>query len=289
MDDARFDQITTLLARAGSRRSALGLVAAALAGASVAQVAAAKRRGGQRRLAAAGGRRPCPDGRRRCNGRCVSLATNRNHCGRCGNACATNQSCVKRICTLTCLPNCVGKTCGGDGCGGSCGGCTDGRTCTDGACQCAGPPCGGGCCDAGQSCFGDVCWPDAEELRCLNQINALRQADGQPALTLQTQLGRAAELHSRDQATNWFSSHTGSDGSSPDVRIARAGYQYSWWGENIYTHTSDGTAATAVAWWRQSTGHYANMVSPNFTEIGIGRARASNGAWYWTTTFGRPS
>ena len=39
--------------------------------------------------------------------------------------------------------------------------------------------------------------------------------------------------------------------------------------------------------WQNSTDHNNNMLSTNFTEIGIGRAQSSStGYWYWTTTFG---
>lgn len=41
--------------------------------------------------------------------------------------------------------------------------------------------------------------------------------------------------------------------------------------------------------WKQSAWHNANMRDATVTQHGIGRARGTNGTWYWTTTFGRPA
>lgn len=120
-------------------------------------------------------------------------------------------------------------------------------------------------------------------------LNNYRAANGLASLALQNQLGRAAELHSQDQAANNFSSHTGSTGSSPEQRIAAAGYSASYTAENIYWNSGDGSASAAFNWWKESPGHNANMLSTNLTQFGIGRARSNTtGRWYWTTTFGRP-
>lgn len=119
-------------------------------------------------------------------------------------------------------------------------------------------------------------------------INNHRAANGRAALAEQSQLTAAADRHSQDQATNNFSSHTGSDGSTIEQRITQSGYPWRAWGENIYWNSGDGAANAAFTWWRNSSGHNANMLNANFTEIGIARARsASTGTWYWTTTFGR--
>lgn len=190
-----------------------------------------------------------------------------------------------------CTPNCAGKNCGSNGCGGTCGTCGGGRVCSNsgngGTCQCPAVTCAGVCCAGGQQCFGTACWPDGEEVAFITLINNHRAANGRAALALQNQLGRAAELHSQDQAAGNFSNHTGSNGSTPDQRIAAAGYAYSWWGENIYF--GGPSASEAFTWWRNSTDHNNNMLSTNFTQFGIARAQSSAGVWYWTTTFGRPA
>lgn len=40
----------------------------------------------------------CAAGRTRCGNNCVNTNTNRNHCGACGNACVSGQSCVAGVC-----------------------------------------------------------------------------------------------------------------------------------------------------------------------------------------------
>lgn len=232
---------------------------------------------------------PPPPG---CTPRCAGRECGGDGCGGSCGSCGGNADCVNGTCRVICTPSCAGKNCGSNGCGGSCGTCNGGRVCSNpangGTCQCLAATCAGTCCGAGQQCFGVACWPDSEELAFVTLINNHRATNGNlPPLALQNQLGAAAELHSQDQATNNFSSHTGSDGSSVEQRFTRAGYQYSWWGENIYY--GGPTATEAFNWWRGSTEHNNNMLSTNFTQLGIGRAQSTSGTWYWTTTFGRPA
>lgn len=229
-----------------------------------------------------------------CQPDCTNRSCGDNGCGgRCG-ICETGFTCTESeggsSCQQNgCQPQCNGKTCGSNGCGGSCGTCPSGQTCTGGTCSCA-TPCGGTCCSAGQICVGNQCWADSEEMAFLSRINQYRAENGRAALSLNTKLGRASELHSQDQAAGDFSGHTGSNGSTPEQRITAQGYQYSWSGENVFWSIPDGSANAAFTWWKGSPDHNANMLNSNFTEIGIGRAhRAANNRWFWTTNFGRPA
>jgi uncharacterized protein YkwD len=135
---------------------------------------------------------------------------------------------------------------------------------------------------------GGTGWPDSEEQAFLGLINAYRTQHGLGALAMQSQLGQAAEAHSQDLADHNRTGHTGSDGSNPQQRIERAGYDWSWWGENVFWGSA--SAQVAFDWWKKSPDHNANMLNGNFTQIGIGRAynAASTYDWYWTTDFGRP-
>jgi uncharacterized protein YkwD len=146
---------------------------------------------------------------------------------------------------------------------------------------------GGGGGGGGDNGGGSNYSPDAEERAFLTLINNHRRANNRPALSLHDQLGVAAERHSQDQATRDRGGHTGSDGSNAGQRITRAGYDWRAWGENVFWSKPDGSAQAAFTWWKNSPGHNANMLSRNFSEIGIGRARSDSGWWYWTTTFGR--
>lgn len=127
---------------------------------------------------------------------------------------------------------------------------------------------------------------DAEELALLTLINDYRKANGVGPLVLSSPLSTAAKAHSQDMATKNYFSHDGLDGSGPQQRMKAAGYTGNLWGENIVAGHED--AAGAIAWWKGSPGHNANMLNPNWKAIGIGRAFDANSqfGWYWTTTFG---
>ena len=40
--------------------------------------------------------------------------------------------------------------------------------------------------------------------------------------------------------------------------------------------------------WMNSPGHRANILSKNYTQIGVGAAKKSNGTLYWTQEFLKP-
>ena len=112
-------------------------------------------------------------------------------------------------------------------------------------------------------------------------VNAERAAAGLAPLTINPALNNAALRHAQDMAANGFFSHTGSDCSTPFVRIAEAGYGYSMSGENLASGFA--TAGDAVNAWMQSPGHRANIMQGGFTETGIVRYGD-----FWVQTFGTP-
>lgn len=140
------------------------------------------------------------------------------------------------------------------------------------------------------------CSLNADELALINAHNQARSAGRQcgsnwynaaPALRWDCRLGQASYVHSNDMASNNFFSHTGSDGSSPFDRMRREGYQFRTAGENI--SAGYGTAEAAVSGWLNSAGHCANIMNPNFQDMGAAKAEntASTYRIYWTAGFGR--
>jgi uncharacterized protein YkwD len=129
--------------------------------------------------------------------------------------------------------------------------------------------------------------PDSEERAFLDLINDYRRAQGAGALTLNDNLGAAADYHSRDMAKKNYFKHTLKNGDTAEQNIRRFGYtNYVAVGENIAAGYE--TANDTMKAWKSSPGHDRNMRSDRFTEIGIGRAhsKGSKYGWYWTTTFG---
>ncbi len=118
-------------------------------------------------------------------------------------------------------------------------------------------------------------------------VNEERSSAGLSSLQLSRKLSAAAQAHAEDMALKGFMGHTGSDGSSPADRVTAAGYDYVYVGENVgegYT-----TPQTMMQGWMGSTGHKANILSKNYTQMGVGYKVAKDGTAYWAQTFGRPS
>ncbi|MBL8102921.1 MAG: hypothetical protein JNM02_10355 [Anaerolineales bacterium] len=124
----------------------------------------------------------------------------------------------------------------------------------------------------------------------VNQIAALinveRANAGLPALTVNSQLAAAAQSHAADMACNNNISHTGSNGSSSYSRVLASGYSGSFAEEIIY---GGGGPEAAMLWWMSDQIHRDAILNPRSTELGVGYAYYSNGAYgdYIAVDFGR--
>ncbi|MGB2897263.1 MAG: CAP domain-containing protein [Anaerolineales bacterium] len=118
-------------------------------------------------------------------------------------------------------------------------------------------------------------------------INAERQSRGLHAYTVQTQLRAAARVHAADMACNHFLGHIGSDGSTVRDRVTAQGYTFSWIGENYMVSQNP---QTAFNWWMNSAPHTANILSPNYTEFGVGYIYSAESDYggYFVIVFARP-
>ncbi|HEY9815455.1 MAG TPA: CAP domain-containing protein [Candidatus Obscuribacterales bacterium] len=123
-----------------------------------------------------------------------------------------------------------------------------------------------------------------------NMVNQRRQGQGLPALALNTQLNSSAQLHSNNMAVQDFFDHTDHLGRGSRDRIEAARYSPWYSGENIAAGNS--TALDTMNQWMNSSGHRANILSVNYTEIGVGYRYLSsdtgsvNYSHYWTQNFG---
>ena len=104
----------------------------------------------------------------------------------------------------------------------------------------------------------------AEVIRLTNQerINA-----GLPSLKENPSLDKAAGLKANDMFSKDYWAHFAPDGTSPWYFFGLVGYQYSWAGENLARDFA--TSGGVVAAWMASSGHRANILNSNFTEIGL--------------------
>jgi len=100
-------------------------------------------------------------------------------------------------------------------------------------------------------------------------------------LTLEPALMCAARVHSYNMSERGFFDHLDPDGVGPGDRIYAAGYQGAPVGENIAWGSA--TPQAVVAAWLASDGHCANMMKPDWDELGVGFYGSMA---YWTQTFG---
>jgi uncharacterized protein YkwD len=107
-------------------------------------------------------------------------------------------------------------------------------------------------------------------------------------VVLSDALQQAALAHARDMAEHSSLSHAGHDGSTAGDRATRAGYRWRLIGENIAAGQS--TPELVVADWVQSPHHCANLMSGEYSEMGVAFAvePQSVSGIYWTQLFASP-
>lgn len=117
-------------------------------------------------------------------------------------------------------------------------------------------------------------------------INEARDASGVPPLFWNEQLAAAAQDHSRDMAQQGALSHVGSDGSQFWERAARAGYVMVTGAQNVLAR-ADLSAQNTVSQWQQNEANNANLLNPDYQEVGFAFARSSDGTVYYTLLLGQ--
>lgn len=122
------------------------------------------------------------------------------------------------------------------------------------------------------------------QFRMLDSVNSLRQAAGQPPLTLDSALTAAAATHSRDMSVQNRPWHFGSDGSSPLDRVRRVGYSGSLVGETI-SETYETELQTLAAWMEQE-GTRRVILSPEARKMGFSWLQEDGGKIWWTMILG---
>jgi uncharacterized protein YkwD len=127
------------------------------------------------------------------------------------------------------------------------------------------------------------------EQQIVNLTNQARQQAGLAPLLISPQLVTAARTHANDMARLDVMEHTLPGVAQPTLedRARAVGYSYSWLGENIADGFTD--AVNLFANWMASDGHRANILSPNYTQIGVAIAYSAQGDPYWCQVFGAPA
>ena len=119
-------------------------------------------------------------------------------------------------------------------------------------------------------------WLSAKEKDLLSAINQARKNNGLPAVTADPKLTCAARMHAIDVAGGC--DHTGSDGSWPWDRAKKCGFPQTTWTVNeICAGPGFKSGPEAVWGWKQSSGHWAALVSSKAKLVGLGVG--SNGCY----------
>lgn len=121
-----------------------------------------------------------------------------------------------------------------------------------------------------------------------NKVNEERVKSGVLALSYNSTMETYARIKSKDMGDKNYFDHKDLNGELITAQMARDGVSYSAWGENI-AYIGGVSDATALANqfmtnWMNSQGHRENILSTNFSSIGVGVYKLGN-RYYATQEF----
>lgn len=155
----------------------------------------------------------------------------------------------------------------------------------------AAPSCGArGATDPSDSMGDTGTWPEtwaSRERRVIELVNARRQEGAccgregcflsASPLQLDVVLRNAARAHAEDMEREGYFAHESLDGRTPADRVQAAGFDGCLVGENIARGLEP--PETIVESWMVSDEHCANIMWPDFTQLGVGYYEGADGVW----------
>jgi uncharacterized protein YkwD len=128
------------------------------------------------------------------------------------------------------------------------------------------------------------------EQAIFTRVNKERAAAGLPALQYNKTMEHYARIKSQDMGDRGYFDHRNPEGQLITTKMQADGVSYRSWGENIaYISGMSNNAQLATRFmdnWMNSSGHRANILSSNFSSIGIGVYKIGN-TYYATQEFYR--
>jgi uncharacterized protein YkwD len=124
-------------------------------------------------------------------------------------------------------------------------------------------------------------------LDLFNDINIERANAGEPALAVDGCVTYVAELRSSDMAMRNYFSHTSPDGTGAFDLLDAYDVPHGWAGENLArnNYPDDQSVAVAIRALMASPGHRDNILSTNYTALGVAAVNDGAGMWYYTMVF----
>ena len=124
----------------------------------------------------------------------------------------------------------------------------------------------------------------------VDETNQQRTTNGDAVLQVSPLLQQAAQDKANDMAANDYFAHTSPSGVTPWDWFEKAGYSFSFAGENLAVNFSNSQDVTNA--WMNSPEHRANILDGDFTQIGIATAQGTfsgQPAIYVVEEFGTPA
>lgn len=124
-------------------------------------------------------------------------------------------------------------------------------------------------------------------LALFDAINSERVAQGVPALGEHGCVVYVAQLRSDDMASRGYFAHSSPEGESAFSLLDAYGVPYGWAGENLArnNYPDAETVAVAIRDLMASEPHRANILSTNYTHLGVAVAFDGVGMYYYTMVF----
>lgn len=122
------------------------------------------------------------------------------------------------------------------------------------------------------------------------RVNVERSASGLAPLSYNNTMQTYSRIKSKDMGDRGYFDHANPEGELITAQMQRDGVTYNAWGENIaYIQGNSNNASLADQFmtnWMNSQGHRENILSGNFTSMGVGVYKIGN-TYYATQEFYR--
>ena len=136
--------------------------------------------------------------------------------------------------------------------------------------------------------------------KIFEKTNAIRTSRGLSELAQNDDMDQLAQLHSDNMVEHNFYDHVDHQGKSPSQRADDLNFEWRRiaeniaqvpWHENVLkcgnTKSAELISECVVEGWRNSPGHYANMIG-EFDQLGVGVAFTNDSIAYFTQVFRVP-
>lgn len=120
----------------------------------------------------------------------------------------------------------------------------------------------------------------------LNLVNQERSKNGLAPLTLNTDLTHIATMKASDMRDKNYFSHNSPTYGTPFEMLQQFGVKYTYAGENIAAGQK--TSEQVMNDWMNSSGHRANILNKNYTQLGVGYVTGGEYGTYWVQLFTKP-